>query len=247
MGAGVPQLGGTPVVVGGLHSQVGVIAAVVAHLRPGTRVSYVMTDGAALPMALSDLVAELAGRRLLDRHRHRRAGLRWRRRGGERGLGPADRRRGAACRAGRVRDGPRRGGHGHGARHHRPRGGLEPHASPPSWVATRSPSCAPARPTTGRATGGSATTRPPRWGSPRSPSTCRCPPSCRPRHRPSSRRIASLVIEPLDVEAVLAAADLRVTTMGRGPADDPGSFRAVTVAAQHAVHSMAGGGTVGAE
>ena len=36
-----------------------VVAAVIAHLRPGTRVSYVMTDGAALPLALSDLVADL--------------------------------------------------------------------------------------------------------------------------------------------------------------------------------------------
>ncbi|MGE3620849.1 MAG: DUF3866 family protein, partial [Acidimicrobiia bacterium] len=50
------DLGGTPVVVGSLHSQLGVIAATVADLAPGTRLAYVMTDGGALPLALSDLV-----------------------------------------------------------------------------------------------------------------------------------------------------------------------------------------------
>jgi hypothetical protein len=59
------DLGGRPVVVCTLHSQVAVVAAVVAHLRPGTRVVYVMTDGAALPIALSDLVAALRDRGLI--------------------------------------------------------------------------------------------------------------------------------------------------------------------------------------
>ncbi len=58
-------LDGTPVVVGSLHSQVPGVAVTVAHLRPGARVAYVMTDGAALPLALSELVAELRGRDLL--------------------------------------------------------------------------------------------------------------------------------------------------------------------------------------
>ncbi|MEN9505688.1 MAG: hypothetical protein RI958_1614 [Actinomycetota bacterium] len=62
----VPSLEGCPVLVGGLHSQVAVAAAVIARLRPGTRVSYVMTDGAALPLALSDLVADLVERSLLS-------------------------------------------------------------------------------------------------------------------------------------------------------------------------------------
>lgn len=60
------DLGGVPVVVCTLHSQVGVVAAVVRHLRPGARVAYVMTDGAALPLALSDLVHALRERRVLD-------------------------------------------------------------------------------------------------------------------------------------------------------------------------------------
>jgi len=65
-GSGWPDLGGRPVVVCGLHSQVGIVAAVVKDLDPAARVAYVMTDGAALPLALSDLVADLRGRGLLD-------------------------------------------------------------------------------------------------------------------------------------------------------------------------------------
>jgi len=50
------DLDGTPVVVGTLHSQVPLVAAAYLHHRPDARVVYVMTDGAALPLALSDLV-----------------------------------------------------------------------------------------------------------------------------------------------------------------------------------------------
>ena len=52
-------LGGTPVVACVLHSQLPGVVAGVKHLRPNARVAYVMTDTAALPMALSDRVAEL--------------------------------------------------------------------------------------------------------------------------------------------------------------------------------------------
>jgi hypothetical protein len=62
---GLADLMGTPVLVGSLHSQVGVVAAVLGSLRPDLRVSYVMTDGAALPLVLSDLVADLRVRGLL--------------------------------------------------------------------------------------------------------------------------------------------------------------------------------------
>jgi hypothetical protein len=58
-------LGGVPVVACSLHSQVAVVAAVVHHLRPAARVAYVMTDGAALPLALSDLVHALRERGVL--------------------------------------------------------------------------------------------------------------------------------------------------------------------------------------
>lgn len=61
----LPDLHGRPILVGSVHSQLGVAAAVIGRLRPGTRVSYVMTDGASLPLALSDLVADLVDRSLL--------------------------------------------------------------------------------------------------------------------------------------------------------------------------------------
>jgi hypothetical protein len=59
------HLGHVPVVVCSLHSQMGVVAAAFAHAAPGRRLAYVMTDGAALPLALSDLVHELIDRDLL--------------------------------------------------------------------------------------------------------------------------------------------------------------------------------------
>ncbi|MFP4513757.1 MAG: DUF3866 family protein, partial [Acidimicrobiales bacterium] len=59
------RIDGVQVVVCSLHSQVGVVAAAIAAERPGTRVAYVMTDGAALPLALSDLVADLVDRSLV--------------------------------------------------------------------------------------------------------------------------------------------------------------------------------------
>ncbi len=58
-------LGGVPVVVCTVHSQVAAVAAAIADAAPGTRVVYVMTDGASLPLALSDLVATLTERDLL--------------------------------------------------------------------------------------------------------------------------------------------------------------------------------------
>jgi hypothetical protein len=62
----VPDLGGMPVVACTLHSQVGVVAAAYKAARPEGRLVYVMTDGGALPLALSDLVAMLDERQLLD-------------------------------------------------------------------------------------------------------------------------------------------------------------------------------------
>ncbi|MCB0975935.1 MAG: DUF3866 family protein [Acidimicrobiales bacterium] len=59
------DLGGVPVVVAGLHSQVPIVAATLARDLPGTRVAYVMTDGGALPIALSDVVADLRARDLI--------------------------------------------------------------------------------------------------------------------------------------------------------------------------------------
>src|SRR5918994_4147092 len=59
-------LDGLPVVACSLHSQVAVVAAVVRHLRPTARIAYVMTDGAALPLALSDLARRLRERGVVD-------------------------------------------------------------------------------------------------------------------------------------------------------------------------------------
>ncbi len=59
------SLDGTPVVVCTVHSQVPCVVVAARAVRPGTRVAYVMTDGAALPLALSDLVATMVDGGLL--------------------------------------------------------------------------------------------------------------------------------------------------------------------------------------
>lgn len=59
------DLAGLPVVACSLHSQVACVAATFAHLAPSARLVYVMTDAGALPLALSDLVAALRDRDLL--------------------------------------------------------------------------------------------------------------------------------------------------------------------------------------
>jgi hypothetical protein len=64
--AEVVELDGRPVVLCTLHSQLGVVAAVIRAAAPDARLAYVMTDGGALPMAISDLVADLRTRGLLD-------------------------------------------------------------------------------------------------------------------------------------------------------------------------------------
>lgn len=61
-----PQsLGGIPVVVCPLHSHLAAVAAGFAASVPGARLVYVMTDSAALPAALSDLVADLRAKGIL--------------------------------------------------------------------------------------------------------------------------------------------------------------------------------------
>ena len=67
LGADEPGgLEGMPVVACGLHSQVACVAAVFKHLAPTHRLVYVMTDSAALPLRVSDLVADLRATGLLD-------------------------------------------------------------------------------------------------------------------------------------------------------------------------------------
>jgi hypothetical protein len=64
--ADADDLEGTAVAVCGLHSQVPCVAAAYKHLHPAARVAYVMTDGAALPLALSDLIARSVEVGLVD-------------------------------------------------------------------------------------------------------------------------------------------------------------------------------------
>ena len=60
------RLDGLPVVACGLHSQVPCVAVVVRHLRPSARIAYVMTDGGSLPIALSDTVHQLRTGGIVD-------------------------------------------------------------------------------------------------------------------------------------------------------------------------------------
>ncbi|MDQ3877545.1 MAG: DUF3866 family protein [Actinomycetota bacterium] len=57
---------GTPVVACSLHSQIAGVAAGIRAARPEARIGYVMTDGAALPIAWSELVRTLRDRGLID-------------------------------------------------------------------------------------------------------------------------------------------------------------------------------------
>jgi len=60
------SLGGLPVVACALHSQLPCVAVVVRHLRPSARIAYVMTDGGSLPIALSDVVHQLRAGGFVD-------------------------------------------------------------------------------------------------------------------------------------------------------------------------------------
>jgi hypothetical protein len=60
------SIDGMPVVAAGLHSQVPAVAVAFKDAAPEARLVYVMTDGAGLPLALSDLVASLTDRDLID-------------------------------------------------------------------------------------------------------------------------------------------------------------------------------------
>lgn len=64
--AEIETIDGMPVIALALHSQVPAVAVAIRRVRPDVRIAYVMTDGAALPLALSDLVAQLVDKRLLD-------------------------------------------------------------------------------------------------------------------------------------------------------------------------------------
>jgi hypothetical protein len=60
------SLAETPVVIAPLHSMLPGIILGFRTIRKNTRIAYVMTDGAALPIALSEMVRELKSKKLLD-------------------------------------------------------------------------------------------------------------------------------------------------------------------------------------
>jgi Protein of unknown function (DUF3866) len=62
----VESIDGMPVVACTLHSQVAAIAAGIKERHPDAKVGYLMTDGACLPIAWSDLVRDLKASGLLD-------------------------------------------------------------------------------------------------------------------------------------------------------------------------------------
>src|SRR5215510_5427666 len=64
--AEVESIDGMPVVVAALHSQLPAVAAAFKAAAPDARLAYVMTDGAGLPLAMSDLVASLRAAELVD-------------------------------------------------------------------------------------------------------------------------------------------------------------------------------------
>src|SRR3954470_24075852 len=64
--ADVTSVDGLPVVACPLHSQVAGVAVAFKHLAPDARLVYVMTDGASLPIVISELVWQLRECALLD-------------------------------------------------------------------------------------------------------------------------------------------------------------------------------------
>lgn len=62
----VISIEGMPVIVGTLHSQLPAAATALKEVSPSARIAYVMTDGASLPLAFSNLVAELAEKGIID-------------------------------------------------------------------------------------------------------------------------------------------------------------------------------------
>jgi hypothetical protein len=62
----IGSIDGMPVVACSLHSQIAGVAAGIKAARPEARVGYLMTDGASLPIAWSDLVRDLRSAGLID-------------------------------------------------------------------------------------------------------------------------------------------------------------------------------------
>lgn len=227
------SLDGCPVVVAGVHSQLPVVAAAIGAERPGTRTAYVMTDGAALPLAMSDQVVALRDRGLLIGTVS--AGHAF---GGDlealnvpSALSLARHRLEAEVII--VAMGPGIAGTGSELGFT----GLEaaPALDAVAWLGGHPICClrcsdADPRPRHRGISHHSRTV----LDAVRSPVEVAIPPGVEPlddRHRWHA-------VDPGDVAALLAAADLTVTTMGRGPDDDPLYFAAAAAAGHLAVSRL---------
>lgn len=239
LGYQVPEgLGGVPVVACALHSQVGCVVAAVAYAAPGTRVVYVMTDAAALPLALSDLVADLRDAGLLAATITCGQAF-----GGDHEavtLHSALEVAVAGARAQVVVVGPGPGGVGTSSR--LGFGGLEVAAVVDAAarldgrpvVALRYSDVDPRE----RHRGISQHTLAALWAAER-PALVAVPAGAGDRPEVDERhRVVEFDVP--DMAKVLAKLGLEVTTMGRGPADDPGFFQHAGAAGVAAVELLGG-------
>ncbi len=61
------RLDGLPVAVGTLHSQIPAFSLTLKHIKPDAKVVYIMTDGAALPIKLSNVVKSLVDMKVIEK------------------------------------------------------------------------------------------------------------------------------------------------------------------------------------
>ena len=61
------SLDGHPFIVGTLHSMIAPICAMIKYLNKDIRINYIMTDGAALPIAFSKTINQLKDKQILDK------------------------------------------------------------------------------------------------------------------------------------------------------------------------------------
>lgn len=226
---------GMPVVACSLHSQVAVVAAVARHFRRDARIAYVMTDGAALPIALSDMAHALREAGVVDT------------------TITAGHAFGGDLEAVAVPSALALARHAAGA-------DLAIVGMGPGVVGTASALGTSAVEVAGiidaadrmgarvalcsRASGADARER--HQGVSHHVRTILGLAAVRPElpvpQGLADELVGSSVVEPPDVTAILAALELRVTTMGRGPEDDPVFFAAAGSAGAWAAGAVARAG-----
>lgn len=60
------SLEGMPVAIGSIHSMLPAVSAVIKEIKPHCKIAYIMTDGGALPIMLSNIVRNLKEKELID-------------------------------------------------------------------------------------------------------------------------------------------------------------------------------------